>query len=293
MALRVLTPDTGEVDKYMMAVASVRSTCRLNSGVRMPMFGLGCRQMEDESQTRDLIGTALEAGYRRFDTASVYENEVAIGAAIAESAIPRADVFVSTKVRNSDQGYDRTLEAFDRSLSNFGLEYIDLYLLHWPMIRLRNESWRALRRLVETDRCRAIGVSNFTIRHIEEITKDNGVMPAVNQVEFNPYLNQNGLLRWCSHREIQLITSNPFAKGSRLRDPRLLDIASHYGKSPSQVLLRWAIQKGVAVLTRATTRDEVYSHAAVFDFEISLRDMDVLNGFHENLRAAWDPTKAP
>lgn len=258
----------------------------------MPMFGLSCRHTDDEHDVRHLVESALVAGYRRFDTASVYENEEAIGAAIAESSIPRADIFVSTKVWNSDQGYERTLEAFEQSLERLGLDYVDLYMLHWPMIRLRTESWRALARIAETNRCRSIGVCNFTIRHIEDIARD-GVYPSVNQVEFNPYLNQNGLLRWCANHDIQLVTSNPFAKGNRLRDPKLLEIASHYGKSPAQVLLRWAVQKGVAVLTRAKQASEIEEHVAVFDFEISLRDMDLLNGLHENLRTAWDPTKAP
>ncbi|MCK4514987.1 MAG: aldo/keto reductase, partial [Spirochaetaceae bacterium] len=194
---------------------------------------------------------------------------------------------------NSDQGYDRTVAAFESSLSALGLEYIDLYLLHWPMIRLRTESWRALVHLAETGRCRAIGVCNFTIRHLEEIIRDTGVVPAVNQVEFNPYLNQAGLLRWCSSHEIQLVTNNPIPRGSRLRDPRLLEIAGHYRKSPSQILLRWNIQKGVTVLTRASNPEQITEHADIFDFEISLKDMDSLSNFHENLRVGWDPTKAP
>jgi diketogulonate reductase-like aldo/keto reductase len=276
-----------------MAVAGLRSTVRLNNLNRMPMFGLGCRRTESDLQTERAVSAALERGYRFIDTASVYENEAAVGRAIRASSIPRHDIFVSTKVWNSDQGYDRTLAAFDRSLRTLGLEYLDLYLLHWPMIRLRTESWRALVRIVEGGRCRSIGVSNFTIRHITELVNATGVVPAVNVVEFNPYLNQAGLLRWCASHEIQLITNRPVPRGNRLRDRRLLDIAGHYGREPDQILIRWGVQKGVAVLTRTMEPAEISRHADVFDFEISLKDMDVLGSFHENRREHWDPTKAP
>ena len=276
-----------------MAVAGLRSTVRLNNGIRMPMFGLGCRRAETDAETERSVETALEAGYRLVDTASVYENEAAIGRAIRASSVPRDDLFITTKVWNSDQGHDRTLAAFDRSLDALRLEYLDLYMLHWPMIRLRTESWRALIRLLQSGRCRAIGVSNFTVRHMEEIIGESAVVPTVNEVEFNPYLNQTGLQQWCASHEIQLITNRPVTKGSRLRDPRLVEIAGHYGKTPDQILVRWCVQKGVTVLTRATSSEEIQRHADVFRFEISLRDMDVLTSFHENLRTHWDPTKAP
>lgn len=259
----------------------------------MPMFGLGFRKVDNVEATESLVRSAISEGYRHIDTASVYENEAAVGRALLESSIPRQDVFVTTKVWNSEQGYERTLDAFERSLDRLGLDYIDLYLLQWPMIRLRRESWRALTQLVLTSRCRAIGVCNFTIRHLEEIINETGIVPAVNQVEFNPYLNQAGLLRWCSSHDIQLVTYTPIPRGRWRKDPRLQEIAAHYGKSPAQVLLRWSIQKGAAVLTRATTPEEIREHADVFNFEISLRDMDVLGRFHENLRVGWDPTKAP
>lgn len=257
------------------------------------MYGLGCRRAESDEDTVRAVEAALTTGYRLIDTASVYENETAIGRAVAAASIPRQDLFITTKVWNSDQGYDRTRDAFERSLDALGLEYIDLYLLHWPMIRLRKEAWRALISLANTDRCRAIGVCNFTIRHLEEIIRDTGVVPVVNQVEFNPYLNQAGLLRWCNSHGIQLVTNNPIPPGNRLHDPRLREIAGHYGKTPAQVLLRWSVQKGVTVLTRATDPESIVEHADVFSFEISLRDMDVLDSFNENLRIGWDPTKAP
>jgi diketogulonate reductase-like aldo/keto reductase len=257
------------------------------------MFGVGFRRAESEDATIALVETALEAGCRLLDTASIYENETAIGHGLRNSMVPRADLFISTKVWTSDQGYERTIEAFNRSLDNLDLEYLDLYLLHWPMIRLRTESWRALEHLSQSGRCRTIGVCNFTVRHMTEILRDGRIVPAVNEVEFNPYLNQAHLQSWCRDREIQLVSSSPLARGKRLNDPRLRQIAGNYGKTPTQVLLRWSIQKGVVTLLRASAPEDVADNARVFDFEISPGDMGVLNGFHENLRSGWDPTKAP
>ena len=276
-----------------MAIASPRSTVRLNNGTRMPMFGLGCTPADEGQDTEQAVTAALRAGYRLIDTASVYENEAEIGRAIRAAAIPRNDIFLSTKVWNSDLGYDRTLAAFDRSLELLQVEYMDLYLIHWPLIRLRRESWRALHRLLEDGRCRAIGVSNFAIRHLEEIIGETGVVPSVNQVEFNPFLNQRRLHEWCRRKDILLQTHTPLPGHARRRERKLRETAEQYGKSPAQLLVRWALQKGVAVLVRSLDPDEIVEQAAVFDFEISLPDIDAMDSLHENLRVGWDPTNAP
>jgi diketogulonate reductase-like aldo/keto reductase len=265
----------------------------LNNGIRMPMFGLGCTHAEDDQNTEEAVLAALEAGYRLIDTASVYENENDIGRALRSSAVSRADLFLATKVWNSDLSYDRTLLAFDRSLEALRVEYLDLYLIHWPLIRLRRESWRALTRLLEDGRVRAIGVSNFAVRHIEEIIGETGVVPAVNQVEFNPFLNQRRLHEWCRRKDILLQTHTPFSKRARRRARHLDEIAAHYGKDAAQLLLRWALQKGVGVLVRSLDPQEIARQSRVFDFEISLRDMDSMDSLHENLRVGWDPTNAP
>lgn len=276
-----------------MAVATMRSTVRLNSGARMPMFGLGCTQTERGDDTVRAVDAALASGYRLIDTASVYENEADIGRALRSASIPRADVFLTTKVWNSDLGYDRTLSAFDRSLELLNVEYIDLYLIHWPLIRLRRESWRALVKLLEDGRCRAIGVSNFAIRHLEEIISETGSVPAVNQVEFNPFLNQRRLHEWCRRKDILLQTHTPLSRHLRRRARRLREIAGQYGKSTSQLMVRWALQKGVGVLVRSLDPREITEQADVFDFEISLRDIDAMDSLHANLRVGWDPTNAP
>lgn len=257
------------------------------------MFGLGCTSPGEAESTLVAVLAALEAGYRLIDTASVYENEAEVGRALRAASIPRADVFLTTKVWNSDLGYERTLAAFDHSLELLGVEYVDLYLIHWPLIRLRRESWRALQRLLDEGRCRAIGVSNFAIKHIEEITGETGVSPAVNQVEFNPFLNQRRLHEWCRRKDILLQTHTPISRQTRRRERKIDEIAGPYGKSAAQVLIRWALQKDVAVLVRSLDPVEIAAQADVFDFELSLRDVDAMDSLHENLRVGWDPTNAP
>ena len=276
-----------------MAVAGPRSSVRLNNGVRIPMFGLGCVQADEPGDTERAVTTALESGYRLIDTASVYENEAEVGRALQASALPREDIFVSTKVWNSDLGYESTLEAFNRSLDLLQVDYVDLYMIHWPLIRLRRESWRALIRLMEDGRCRSIGVSNFAIKHLHEIITESGVVPAVNQVEFHPFLNQRRLHEWCRRRDILMQTHTPVSRLSGRRGKALEEIAEHYRKEPSQLLVRWALQQGVGVLVRSNEPDQIRLQADVFDFEISLRDLDAMNAMHQNLRVRWDPTNAP
>jgi diketogulonate reductase-like aldo/keto reductase len=266
---------------------------RLNNGFRMPMLGLGCVSTETGRETQLSVEHALSVGYRMIDTASVYENEADVGDALRNASIPRHDIFLATKVWNSDQGYDETLRAFDRSLQLLGVEYVDLYSLHWPLIRLRRESWRAVLRLVNEGRCKAAGVCNYAIRHLKELLTDARVAPVANQVEFNPFLHQRLLHEWCRQRDIQVVTHSPLARGARRKDSRVQEMAARYGKSSEQVLIRWSLQRGVAVLTRSTKPEEISSHADVFDFDLSLRDMDTLDNLNENLRVGWDPTKSP
>ena len=257
------------------------------------MLGLGCMSTDDRHETERAIVAAVEAGYRSVDTASVYENEAEIGRALRRVSIPRADMFLATKVWNSDLGYDRTLAAFDRSLKLLGVEYVDLYLIHWPLIRLRKESWKALGKLTGEGRCRAIGVSNFAIKHLDEIIGETGERPAVNQVEFNPCVNQRRLHEWCRRKDILLQTHTPLATHPRRSTRKLAEIATGYGKSPPQLMVRWALQKGVAALVRTLDPVEIVAHADVFDFEISLRDIDTMDKLHSNSRVRWDPNSAP
>ncbi len=265
----------------------------LNNGIEMPIFGLGTYLSGSSGKTRDIVMYALEIGYRHIDTARFYGNEKDIGAAMRESGIPREDIFLTTKLWNSDHGFNRALEAFAESLEDLGLDYVDLYLIHWPVQNLRNESWRALEKLRVEGKCRAIGVSNYTIGHLKELLAMSPVVPAVNQVEFSPFLYQKDLLEFCRSNNIQLESYSPLTKGRMLDDPRLREIARAYSKSPAQIVIRWALQKDVIVIPKSSRKERIRSNADVFDFAISSEDMERLDDLHENLRVSWDPTTIP
>ncbi len=272
---------------------TIDSTVTLNNGVEMPMFGLGVYQIPDGKPVRQAVQWALEAGYRLIDTAKLYGNERGVGAGIRESGVPREEVFVTTKLWNSDHGCDKTMRAFDESLRKLDVGYIDLYLIHWPVEGLRNETWKAMETILEGDHCRAIGVSNYTIDHLESLLDTAKVVPAVNQVEFSPYLYQRGLLDYCNERRIQLEAYSPLTKGNQLDDPKLVEIAETYGKSPAQILIRWVLQHDVVVIPKSSSRQHIRENAEVFDFEISEEDMARLDSFDEKLHTSWDPTDVP
>ena len=272
---------------------SIDTTVKLNNGIEMPIFGLGTYQTRPGKETKDAVLSALEIGYRLIDTAAMYENEKAVGEAVRESGIPRDEVFVTTKLWNADHGYNRAITAFEKSLRRLGLSYIDLYLIHFPVERLRNESWRALETLLEGGKCRAIGVSNYMIWHLEELLKNSSTIPAVNQVEFNPYLYLKDLQEFCNSHKIVLESYSPLTKGYKLNDPKLAEIGSKYSKTPAQILIRWALQKGVVVIPKSSRKERIKENAAVFDFEITPEDMKLFDSFNQNLRTSWDPSTVP
>ena len=266
---------------------------KLNSGAEMPIFGLGTFQARSGKETRDAVLGALQIGYRHIDTASIYGNEEDVGAAIKESGIPREEVFVTTKLWNSDHGYDSAPATFEGSRRRLGLSYVDLYLIHWPVQDLRNETWRALETLLEEEKCRAIGVSNYMTWHLEELLENSSTVPAVNQVEFSPYLYQKDLLKFCRKSNIQLEAYSPLTKGRKLDDPKLVALASKYSKSPAQILIRWALQHQMVVIPKSSVRERIVENAGVFDFGISTEDMRALDLFDQGLRTSWDPSTAP
>lgn len=272
---------------------SIDAKVFLNNGVEMPVFGLGTYLSGSSRETRDIVSYALEIGYRHFDTARFYGNEKDIGEAIRRSGVPREDIFITTKLWNDDHGFHRAWRAFEKSLRDLGCDYIDLYLIHWPVQGLRNESWRALEKLLVDGRCRAIGVSNYTITHLQELLDLSPVMPSVNQVEFHPFLYQKDLLEFCRSHDIRLESYSPLTKGRKLDDPRLGEIARSCAKSPAQILIRWALQKDVIVIPKSSRKDKIRENAAVFDFAISREDMDRLDALHGNFRVTWDPTTVP
>ncbi len=273
-----------------MANLNIQSTVKLNNDVRMPILGLGVYQSPPGRVTRNAVNFALRVGYRHVDTARIYGNEADVGEAVRESGVPRRDLFVTTKLWNSDQGYDSTLRACEASLKRLGLDYLDLYLVHFPVPDVRKESWRAMETLLEKGKCRAIGVSNFTIRHLEELIGESHVIPSVNQVEFHPFLYQKELLEYCQMKGIQVEAYSPLARGERLKHPRIDSLTEKYVKTPAQLMIRWGLQHGLVVIPKSTREERIRENSQVFDFDISDDDMRSLDSLNEDLRLNWDPT---
>jgi diketogulonate reductase-like aldo/keto reductase len=272
---------------------NLTESVRLNNGVEIPRVGLGVYQSPRGAVTQNAVRDALRADYRHVDTAQIYGNEADVGTAVRASGIPRADVFVTTKLWNDDQGYDAALRAFDATQKRIGLDYVDLYLLHWPVVRKRLDSWRALERLVEEGRVRAIGVSNFMVHHLEELLAHAKVPPAMNQIELSPFLQQREVDAFCEKHGIVVEAYSPLTRGERLADPVVVHIAQRLARTPAQVLLRWGLQHGFVVLPKSTHADRIRENRALFDFEIPAPEMTKLDGLEEGLVTGWDPRKAP
>ena len=269
------------------------SRVRLNNGVEMPVLGLGVWNIPAGRATQASVRSALSTGYRLIDTAKLYGNEADVAIAVQESGVPREDVFVTTKLWNTDHGYKSAIQAFEESLSRMRMDYVDLYLIHWPVRGpARIESWDALVDLYKEGKCRAIGVSNYMMNHIEEI-RGSPVAPAVNQIEFSPFLYQKEILEYCRQRGIVVEAYSPLTRGRRLNDRRLRAIAAKYGRSPAQILLRWGLQHGLVMIPKSSRPDHIRENANVFDFEIRAEDMVALDALDEQRRMAWDPTDAP
>lgn len=268
---------------------SLRSTVTLNNGVQMPVLGLGTFQSKSGGETRQAVLWALEAGYRHIDTAAAYGNEQDVGTAIGESGIPRQEIFITTKIWNADQGYESTLRAYDASCRRLGVEMVDLLLIHWPIRDRRADTWRALVHLYQQGRVRAVGVSNYTITHLRELLMDSPVVPAVNQYETSPFNTRQALADFCREHGIQVESYSPLVRGRKLDDPALAEIAGRYGKTPAQVLIRWALEKGMVVIPKSVRRERIIENSAVFDFALTPADMQRLDGLNENLHTIRPP----
>jgi diketogulonate reductase-like aldo/keto reductase len=266
----------------------------LNNKVKIPQFGLGVWKAEEGPEVEQAVTTALECGYRLIDTAAAYGNEQGVGNAVRSSGIPREEIFVTTKVWNSDQGFDETIRAFNTSLENLGLEYIDLYLIHWPASAqgLVNNTWQAMERLYDEKRVRAIGVSNFTPEHLDSLLEIAQVVPAVNQIELHPMLNQQEVLEYCVSKGIQVESWSPLMKGRGLLEhPVLVEVADKYQKTPAQIILRWHIQTGLIVIPKSVTPDRIRENILIFDFELSEEDMERINELDSDQRIGPDPNE--
>ncbi|MGE0079896.1 MAG: aldo/keto reductase [Thiohalomonadaceae bacterium] len=258
----------------------------------MPRLGLGTYRAHGR-EARKAVVWALEAGYRLVDTALAYGNEREVAAGLHESGLPREQVFITSKLENDDHGYASTLAACARSLDNLGTDYLDLYLIHWPVPGLRGETWRAMERLYAEGRCRAVGVSNYTIRHLQELLGAASLVPAVNQVEFHPFLYQRELLAWCRERGIVLEAYSPLVKATRFHDPVLRDIARRHGRTPAQVLLRWHLQRGVVAIPKSVHHAWIRENAGAWDFALAAEDMARLDALDEGRHVDWDPSDLP
>ncbi|AIM17826.1 MULTISPECIES: aldo/keto reductase [Neobacillus] len=268
---------------------SLKSTTRLHNGVEMPWFGLGVYKVKEGSEVIESVKAAIKNGYRSIDTAAIYENEEGVGQAIRESGVPREELFITSKVWNSDQGYESTLQAYETSLKKLGLEYLDLYLIHWPGKDKYKETWKALEKLYKEGRVRAIGVSNFQIHHLEELLKDAEIKPMVNQVEYHPHLQQKELLAFCQKEGIQLEAWSPLKQGQLLQEPTLTEIAEKYGKTTAQVILRWDLQTKVVTIPKSIKEQRIIENANIFDFELSQEDMEKIASLNKDERVGPNP----
>lgn len=261
----------------------------LNNNVKMPVLGLGVYKMTEEKQVETAIKAAVSAGYRLIDTASVYKNEDSVGHGIKALSLPREELFITTKVWNTAQRLGDISGAFSRSLERLQLDYIDLYLIHWPVPGCFLNTWKELEKIYHSGRAKAIGVSNFNIHHLKELESVYDIVPAVNQFEYHPLLNQQELVDYCHEKGIVPQAHSPLARGAYLDNPILCKIGEKYGKHATQVGLRWEIQHGVCVIPKSYHEDRIISNGEIFDFELTKEEMDQIDLLNENYRVSSNP----
>lgn len=270
---------------------SLQDTTTLHNGVKMPWFGLGVFKVQEGDEALQSVKAAIKAGYRSIDTAAFYQNEESVGQAIKESGVPREELFITTKVWNTDQRNDSALEAFETSLQKLGLDYVDLYLVHWPVEGKYKQTWKVLEKIYKEGRARAIGVSNFNIHHLEDLMADAEIKPMVNQVELHPMLTQTELHNYCKKQEIQIEAWSPLGRGILLEHPVLKGIAEAHNKTTAQVILRWDLQNEIVTIPKSVKESRIIENANIFDFELTINEMEKISALNENKRIGPDPDK--
>ncbi|MFD2446921.1 aldo/keto reductase [Bacillus sp. CGMCC 1.16607] len=272
---------------------NLQNTTTLHNGVKMPWLGIGVFKVEDGPELIHSVKSAIKHGYRSIDTAAIYQNEEGVGQAIREgikeTGVAREDLFITSKVWNSDLGYESTIAAYETSLTKLGLDYLDLYLIHWPVAGKYKEAWRALETLYKEGKVKAIGVSNFQVHHLEDLINDAEIKPMVNQVEYHPRLTQKEVHAFCLKHGIQLEAWSPLMQGQLLDHPVLEEIANQYNKSIAQVILRWDLQNGIVTIPKSTKEQRIVENSTIFDFELTKEDMEKINGLNQDHRVGPDP----
>jgi methylglyoxal/glyoxal reductase len=272
---------------------NLQATTTLYNGVKMPWLGLGVFKVEEGPELVDAVKFAIKQGYRSIDTAAIYGNEEGVGQAIREAmteyGIKREELFITSKVWNSDLGYESTIAAYDTSLRKLGLDYLNLYLIHWPVEGKYIEAWRALETLYKEGRIKAIGVSNFQVHHLQDLMKDAEIKPMVNQVEYHPRLTQQEVKTFCDNNGIQFEAWSPLMQGQLFDNILLKDLANKYNKTVAQIILRWDLQNGVVTIPKSTKEHRIIENSNLFDFELTTEDMDRISSLNENHRVGPDP----
>ena len=264
---------------------------KLNNGTLMPYIGLGVFRMEDNSETQQAIETALEVGYRHIDTAAIYQNEDSVGQAIKNSGIPRQEIFLTTKLWNDDMRSGKVEEAFEASLKKLGTDYVDLYLIHWPVKEKFVDAWLKMEKIYKSGRAKAIGVSNFKEHHLDELKKVSTIVPAVNQIELHPYLIQQSVLDYCNKAGIHAEAWSPFSanKTNLLKEKILVDLANKYDKTTAQIILRWNYQRNVIVIPKSSNKGRLIENLNFFDFKLTDAEIQQINSLNKNMRVGSDP----
>jgi diketogulonate reductase-like aldo/keto reductase len=272
-------------------MSDIKSRVKLNNEIEMPLFGLGVYLSEEGEQCIEAVDYALNEGYRLIDTASFYANEKSVGKAVRQSSILREEVFVTTKLWNSDHGYDEALFAFEKSLKKLDIDYIDLYLVHYPVPGIRPKTWKAMERIYDEGMCKSIGVSNYMSNHLQELLSVCNVPPVVNQIELSPfsYRARKATINTCLENNIVVQNYSPLTRGRKFDDPVVQELSIKYGKTPAQILLRWGLDRGFSVIPKSSNPGRISENASIFDFRLDTEEKKALEKSDEGFLVCWDP----